>query len=302
MNAAPPQPDRLVLLGTKGGPAIRKGGPSPTSHLLVIGGHPYVIDCGLGVTRALVEAGMALPELRNIIITHLHSDHVLEMGPLIHTAWTAGLKDEILVHGPAGTRAVWQGFLASLSYDIAIRIEDEGRPDLAAMVEVLEYADGYVFTDARVSVSALRVEHPPVTECFALRFDHGAGSVVFSADTIFFPPLAAFARGADILVHEAIYEPGVDRLVARVGNGARLKQHLVASHTLAEDVGLVATEAGIGLLALNHLVPADDPLVTEGHWMEAVRRHYAGPLVIGHDGLTLPLASAHRGSSAPGKA
>ena len=75
--------DRLVLLGTKGGPAIRKGGPSPTSHLLVIGGHPYVIDCGLGVTRALVEAGMALPELRNIIITHLHSDHVLEMGPLV---------------------------------------------------------------------------------------------------------------------------------------------------------------------------------------------------------------------------
>ena len=57
-----------------------------------------------------------------------------------------------------------------------------------------------------------------------------------------------------------------------------------------------------GLLALNHLVPADDPLVTEGHWMEAVRRHYAGPLMIGHDGLTLPLTSAHRGSSAPGKA
>jgi ribonuclease BN (tRNA processing enzyme) len=102
--------------------------------------------------------------------------------------------------------------------------------------------------------------------------------------------------------HEAIYEPGVDRLVARVGNGARLKQHLLASHTLAEDVGRVATEAGIGLLALNHLVPADDPLVTEGHWMEAVRRHYAGPLMIGHDGLTLPLTSAHLGSSAPGKA
>ena len=182
MNAAPPQPDRLVLIGTKGGPAIRKGGPSPTANLLVIGGYPYVIDCGLGVTRGLVEAGLALPELRCIIITHLHSDHVLEMGPLIHTAWTAGLKDGILVHGPAGTRAVWQGFLASLSYDIAIRIEDEGRPDLAAMVEVLEYADGHVFTDARVSVSALRVEHPPVTECFALRFDHGEQAEVLVFD------------------------------------------------------------------------------------------------------------------------
>ena len=297
MNAAPPQPDRLVLLGTKGGPAIRKGGPSPTANLLVIGGYPYVIDCGLGVTRGLVEAGLALPELRCIIITHLHSDHVLELGPLIHTAWTAGLKEKVVVHGPAGTAAVWQGFLASLSYDIAIRIEDEGRPDLARMVEVREYGDGAVFTDEKVKLTALRVLHPPVTDCFALRFDHGAGSVVFSADTTYFPLLAAFAQGADILVHEAIYEPGVDRLVARVGNGVRLKQHLLASHTLAEDVGRIATEAGVGLLALHHLVPADDPLVTEQHWIDALRSQYQGPLVVGRDGLFLPLAKTANGSA-----
>ena len=293
MNVMPPNQDRLVLLSTKGGPAIRRGGPSPTANLLVIGGYPYVIDCGLGVTRGLVEAGLPLPELRCIIITHLHSDHVLELGPLIHTAWTAGLKEKVVVYGPTGTAAVWQGFLASLSYDIAIRIEDEGRPDLARMVEVREYAEGDVFADARVKVAALRVEHPPVTDCFALRFDHDAGSVVFSADTTFFSPLAAFARGADILVHEAIYEPGVDRLVARVGNGARLKQHLLASHTLAEDVGRIATEAGVGLLALNHLVPADDPLVTEQHWVDAVRAYYVGPLIVGRDGMVLPLSRAN---------
>lgn len=80
----------------------------------------------------------------------------------------------------------------------------------------------------------------------------GAGSVVFSADTIYFPPLAEFARGADILVHGAIYGPGVDRLVARVGNGARLKEHLLASHTLAEAVGRIAASGGVGLLALIH--------------------------------------------------
>jgi ribonuclease BN (tRNA processing enzyme) len=233
--------------------------------------------------------------LRCIIITHLHSDHVLELGPLIHTAWTAGLKDKVVVHGPVGTAGLWQSFLASLAYDIAIRIEDEGRPDLAGMVDIREYADGSVFTDDRVKVTALRVLHPPVTDCFALRFDHSAGSVVFSADTTYFPPLAAFARGADILVHEAIYEPGVDRLVARVGNGARLKQHLLDSHTLAEDVGRIATEAGVGLLALHHLVPADDPLVTEQHWIGALRSEYHGPLVVGRDGLVLPLTAASSG-------
>lgn len=294
MTVHPPQdrpsPDRLVLLGTKGGPSIRQGGPWPTSSLLVANGHPYVIDCGLGVTRGLVEAGIALKDIRVILITHLHSDHVLEMGPLIHTAWTNGLNHKVTVHAPLGARAVWDHFLQSLAFDIETRIADEGRPPLESFVDVIEYPDGPAFADERVTVTALRVPHPPVRECFALRFDLAAASVVFSADTAYFPPLADFARGADILVHEALFGPGVDRLVAKVGNGARLKQHLLDSHTLAEDVGRIGAQAGVGRLVLNHLVPADDPLVTEADWTRAVRATYAGPLAVGRDGLVLPLA------------
>ena len=87
---------RLVLLGTKGGPAIRPGGPNPTSTLLTLSGRRMVIDCGLGVSRGLVETGMSLKELDLVFITHLHSDHVLELGPLIHTAWTTGLDHPAL--------------------------------------------------------------------------------------------------------------------------------------------------------------------------------------------------------------
>jgi ribonuclease BN (tRNA processing enzyme) len=76
----------------KGGPAIRPGGPNPTSSLLEIGGRRIVIDCGLGVTRGLVNAGMDLRSLDMVWITHLHSDHLLELGPLLHTAWTSGLS------------------------------------------------------------------------------------------------------------------------------------------------------------------------------------------------------------------
>ncbi len=282
--------DRLVLLGAKGGPAIRKGGPSPTSTLLAVGGHPYVIDCGLGVTRGFVEAGFSLKQLATILITHLHSDHVLELGPLIHTAWTAGLEHEVSVHGPLGTTEVWRHFLKSMSYDISTRIADEGRPDLAAMVRIHEHAEGPAFDDGRVAVSACRVPHPPVTECFALRFDFGGKSVVISADTAFHPPLGAFARGVDILVHEAMLGSAVDRLVARTGNGARLKQHLLDSHTLAEDVGRIASLAGAGLLVLNHLVPADDPDVSERDWIEAVRKTWPGPVAVGRDGMTFSLA------------
>jgi ribonuclease BN (tRNA processing enzyme) len=281
--------DRLVLLGTQGGPAIRPGGPMPTASLLEIGGRRIVVDCGLGVSAGLVRAGMHLKTLALVFVTHLHSDHMLELGPLIHTAWTAGLSNRVRVFGPAGTAACWDGFCHSMAYDIDTRIADEGRPDLREMVETAEFSEGTVLVEDGLTVTALRVEHPPVTECYALKFEAGGRSIVFSSDTRYFPPLGRFAQGADILVHEAMLEAGVDRLVERTGNGASLKRHLMASHTLAEEAGRIATEAGCRHLVLNHLIPADDPAFTERHWTEAVRTTWQGPLTIGRDGLTLAL-------------
>lgn len=282
-------PDRLVLLGAKGGPAIRPGGPSPTSMLLQAAGRNLVIDCGLGVTRGLVEAGLHLRDLDLIFITHLHSDHVLELGPLIHTAWTTGLASSVSVYGPAGTRDLWNGFLASLSYDIRTRIADEGRPDLEALVNVIEYGPGAVLEADGLTVDALRVDHPPVTECFALRARFSGRAVVFSSDTAYFPPLAEFASGADILVHEAMLPEGVESIVSRTGNGARLREHLIASHTFAADAGRIAKAACVKRLVLNHLIPADDPAFTEAHWRTALAPVWSGDLVIGRDGLVIGL-------------
>jgi ribonuclease BN (tRNA processing enzyme) len=127
--------DHLALLGSKGGPAIRPGSAMPTASLLVLGGRKVVIDCGLGVTRGLTQQGMALAELDIVIITHLHSDHYLELGPLLHTAWTAGLKSMVRIFGPAGLDDYWSHFVRSMQFDIDLRIEDEGRPDLRSLVD-----------------------------------------------------------------------------------------------------------------------------------------------------------------------
>ncbi|SDA67558.1 MBL fold metallo-hydrolase [Mesorhizobium qingshengii] len=283
-------PDRLVLLGSKGGPALRPGGPWPSSSLLRIGGRKIVVDCGLGVTRGLVDTGISLKALDLIFITHLHSDHVLELGPLLHTAWTAGLATPVGVFGPPGTGHYWQRFCQAMEFDIEIRIVDEGRPDIRELVSIVELGEGQVVEQRGLEVSALRVDHPPVTDCFALRFEHGGKSVVFSADTACFPPLADFAEGADILVHEAMLEEGIERLVARTGNGARLKEHLLASHSFAQEAGRIASEAGVRRLVLNHLIPADDPEIGEADWIAAVRKTWAGDLTIASDGLVVELA------------
>ena len=282
--------NQVALLGTKGGPAIRPGSAMPTSSLLTIGGRQIVVDCGLGVTRGLVDQGVALTDLSLIIISHLHSDHYLELGPLLHTAWTAGLKQPVMIWGPAGLEAYWAGFIASMIYDIETRIDDEGRPDLRSLVRFGTISEGTFVVARGVSISAMRNIHPPITESYALSFRAGRRHVVFSGDTApMLHDMADFARGADVLVHEAMLEAALPALVARVGNGTdRLMTHLRRSHTGASDAARIATAARVKALALHHLVPSDDPAYTVADWEAAVRPHWTGPLHVGRDGLVIP--------------
>ncbi len=95
------------------------------------------------------------------------------------------------------------------------------------------------------------------------------------------------ARGADVLVHSSVYVPAVDRLVARVQNATALKASILANKTSAEDVGRVAQEAGVKILVLSHLVPADDPEVTDQMWIDAARTHFRGLVIVGKDLLEI---------------
>jgi ribonuclease BN (tRNA processing enzyme) len=106
---------------------------------------------------------------------------------------------------------------------------------------------------------------------------------VISGDTSRSETLVSLARGADVLVHEALYLPAVDRLVANDANASTLKRHLLASHTSAEDCGRVAQAAGVKTLVLSHFVPTDDPAVTDQMWGDAARTHFRGRVIVGHD-------------------
>ncbi len=279
--------NRVVLLGTKGGPAIRAGGAMPTSSLLELDGRRVVVDCGIGVTKALVDAGVDLKALDLIFITHLHSDHILELGPMIHTAWTTGMQGPVQVYGPPGIEDYWAGFMASLAYDNAIRVSDEGRKPLEEIVTVTAYDEGPVL-DGDLRVRALRVPHPPLADCFALRFD-GSKSVTFSGDTAYFPPLAAFAQDSDLLVHEALLPAGVELIIQRTGLGDKLRDHLYNAHTKADDVGRIAGAAGVRRLVLNHLVPADDPTIGPQDWLAQVALTWNGKAEVGSDGMEILL-------------
>src|SRR5260370_25922426 len=100
--AAREKQTRIILLGTKGGPGVGKSGRSNPSTLLLINDIPYVVDCGYGVSRQLISAGVSLNRVRYIFITHHHSDPNLEYGPFFFNAWVTGRPIPVYAYGPTG--------------------------------------------------------------------------------------------------------------------------------------------------------------------------------------------------------
>ncbi|MFC4764144.1 MBL fold metallo-hydrolase [Dyella koreensis] len=283
LRAAPASRSRLILLGTAGGPTPKPDRSAP-AQAIVIDGVIYVIDCGNGVARQMVKAGLDLGAIRNVFITHQHSDHNADYGNLLWLAWAAKLHTRVDTWGPPPLSTMTQQFLAMNDYDIRTRIADEGRPPLAPLIVPHDITQGgVVMQDERVKVTAALVEHPPVAPAFAYRFDCPDRSFVISGDTCPSEHLIKLAHGADVLVHEVMYLPALEKLIATEPNAARLREHLLASHTTTEQVGRIATEAGVKTLVLSHFVPGGYPPIADDVWRDAVAPHFKGRLIVGHD-------------------
>ena len=286
---------KLVLLGTKGGPSLRGEGASflPTSSHLAVAGRSIIIDCGLGVTASMVKAGYPLTSLTDIFITHCHSDHVLEFGALLHTAWTAGLDRPVSVFGPPEIATIWLQFCEMMRFDIAIRRADEGRVPFAKMAQITVIDSKtpepiHLVDENDLTVLAMRNNHPPVVDSYALRFDADGKSITFSGDTRYLPSLAGFAKNSDVLVHEAMLAKGLDHVLATTKTSDdRLKNHLLAAHSFAEQAGQIAAAANVGYLVLNHLIPPERDICNDADWKAEISRSFDGRCSVGHDGMSI---------------
>ena len=276
---APARRSRLILLGTKGGPT-----PSPyrapASNLLIVDNEPFVIDAPDGVSDRLARAGVDLATLGQIFITHHHSDHNAGLGALLELAWGSGLRTPLAVHGPPPLAHMLDLLLQAAAPDIEARMREEGRPPLAPLVVAHELAGAATVIDARgVRVRCVPVDHYTMPT-FAYRFDTPDRSFVFSGDTRPSDALIGLARGADVLVHEAMLLDAIGGLDD--GNAPDLRAHLLRSHTTTEELGRVAAAAGVRTLVLSHLVPAS-PNITDAMWTRGVRRHFRGEIIVGRD-------------------
>lgn len=282
-DGATKRASRLFLLGTGGGPTPKAARSAP-ANAIVVDGLVYVVDCGDGVARQMVLAGLSLKSLKAVFLTHQHSDHNADYGNLLLLGWAGNLATPVSTFGPPPLARMTRQFLALNEFDIRTRIADEGRPPLSSLIQPHEIRkSGPVMSDANVSVTAALVDHPPVKPAFAYRFDCPDRSIVFSGDTRPSEALVDLARGADVLVHEVMYLPALEQLIGTESNARTLREHLLASHTRAEDVGRIATRAGVRTLVLSHFVPGGFPVISDETWLAAVRPHFDGEIIVGRD-------------------
>ena len=276
---------KLVLLGTGSGP-IPGLARRMSANLMAHNGAAYVLDCGLGVTDAYARTGTPFGALRSIFITHHHPDHNIEYGPLLVIGWISGMRRSVRAYGPPPLMQMTADYLSSAKATIDLWAEDFRIPALQ-MIDVHELpGSGPVMQDENVKVSSVLVQHPPVTPALGYRFDFPDRSIAFSGDTIALDDVARLAKGADVLVHEALDFPAMEVFVRqRIAAGAAgrvedVMAHMRADHTSAEDAGRIAQDAGVKTLVLSHIGP---PFVSDEAWKAGAGKHFRGEIIVGHD-------------------
>ncbi|MFI5266942.1 MAG: MBL fold metallo-hydrolase [Chloroflexota bacterium] len=254
---------QLTLLGTGTPiPDPRRAGPS---QLVELANDRVVVDCGTGTVRRLVEAGRRVPDLNLEFITHMHSDHSIDLGHFIITRWIQFPSKPLTIVGPLGLREYVDNLLRLLDWDINVRGFDVRLSEEARRIDVIEVDDGWSMERDGWRAQAIKVDHYPVEHAFAFRFDADGASLVISGDTAPYEPLAKAAAGVDVLVHEAWLKPQHE--AARGHMPAAEAEEFIRKrnryHTDSHQVGKIAALADPKLLVLSHLGPIDTELMAE---------------------------------------
>lgn len=292
----------VVLCGT-GSPLPDKDRASACTAIAA-GGELVLVDVGPGSWETVDLANLPTGALSAVLLTHFHSDHIGDLGEAMTQSWIAGRTRMLDVYGPAGTAYVVSGFNQAYAPDAQYRTAHHGEDYLPAAIapalahdvplEETEGADALVFERNGLKVTMFRVRHDPVRPAVGYRFDYGGRAVVVSGDTAKSASLIAHAKGADILIHEALQPDLIGRaatIADRLGRHriAKLARDTVGYHTSPVEAAEVARDAGVEMLVFTHLVPAPPNFLARRLFLAGVAEVFPGTVVLGEDGMRFDL-------------
>ncbi len=272
----------FTFLGTGAPPvSLRRAGPS---HLVEAAGRKVLIDCGSGVSQRLVAAGHRGADIDLLIVTHEHSDHLVDFYQLVVSSWHQGRARPWRVMAPAPALANMKAQYEAFARERALRIAFEKRPDATGLeVRFEELREGVIAGLGELAIDAFLVDHRPVEPAFGLAVALAGSRIVFSGDTRLTPSLEQAAQGCDLLVCEVFIDSQMP-IVAGV-RSAQTVAAVQAYHMTPAVVAGFAARADAKALALTHLVPPAADTAALAREIRAAG--YAGPLIVGEDLMRL---------------
>lgn len=274
----------FTFLGSGAPPvSLRRAGPA---HLVETGDVKVLVDCGSGVSQRLVAAGHAGAQIDALIVTHEHSDHLVDFYQLIVSSWHQGRNRPWRVLAPEPALANMRSQYEAFARERALRIAFEKRPDATGLEVVFEeLQQGPVAGLGDLAVEAFLVDHKPVEPAFGLSLSANGSRIVFSGDTRLTPSLERVAEGCDLLVCEVFIDSQMP--VTAGVRSAQTVASVQSYHMTPAVVAGLAARAGVKTLALTHLVPPGAD--TAALFAEIRAGGYAGPLIVGEDLMRLEL-------------
>jgi ribonuclease Z len=273
---------RVTLLGTASGPRVHPG-KAGISTLVEAGGQRLLFDAGRGVMPRLVEAGFPMNAVTTLFLTHLHSDHIVDIPDLLLMPWAAApeRKVPLEVWGPAGTRDMMRHLEAAFAFDIHMRRDvDESFSPEGITVIAHDTGEGKVYERHGVTVTAFLVSHGRVEPSYGYRVDYAGRSVAISGDTSPSDTLVTACKGVDVLIHEAIDADLLRKLVP----DEQRRQAIVARHTTPEQAARIFSRVSPRLALFSHS-PGTAAIIDQ------TRRAYPGRVEMGEDLMVIDIGA-----------
>lgn len=266
----------ITLLGTGSPiPDPNRAGPST---LVRTGGQTLLVDCGRGVLLRAAALGVGPGAIDALLLTHLHSDHIADLGDLIISRWITTFTEQtpLPIIGPPGTAEVVEATLKAFGFDIGYRIAHHDDLTAPPPVAVAEHTGGRVWDRDGVTITAGPTDHRPVEPTIGFRVSYDDNAVVLAGDTVPCAGLDALAAGADAMVHTVIRQELVEQMPMQ-----RIRD-ICDYHSSVQQAAATAQRAGVGTLILTHCVPAVVP-GQEDQWRALAAEEFDGRVELGDD-------------------
>jgi len=292
----------IVLCGT--GSPLPDPDRASACTAVIAAGHVVLIDSGPGSALRLAEAHIPMQDMDAVLLTHLHSDHIGDLGNAAQAGWLAGRKVPLDVYGPSGTDDVVAGYARVFKADAGFRIAHHGKAYLvpegdevvAHIVSIKAPGDDpVVYSRDGLVIRAFLVDHRPIVPAFGYRIEFGGRVVVVSGDTRANANVQHFATNADLLIHEALNSHLVKLLASQLDatgdhRRAKMLRDTIGYHTSPVDAARIANAAHVRLLVFTHVVPQLPSALTRHMFLDGVSAAAgAVPFFIGRDGTMLTL-------------